>query len=76
MYAGTDEAGLGSYAVLLAGAMVLTAVFLSLAALLANGAGRKRTRALALAVIVWFAAAVVIDLAALGLATALPSAAA
>jgi Cu-processing system permease protein len=76
VYLGTDEAGLVSYAILLAGAIVLAAIFLSIAALLAVGVGRRRTRALALSVVVWFAAAVVIDLGALGLATALPSAAA
>jgi Cu-processing system permease protein len=35
--------------------------------------GRKRTRALALALVVWFVAVVLFDLAALGLASLLPS---
>jgi Cu-processing system permease protein len=49
-------------------------VFLGLAALLSAGAvGRKRTRALALALVVWFVAVVLFDLAALGVASLLPS---
>ncbi len=38
--------------------------------------GRKRTRGLALAVVVWFAAVILADLAALGVASLLPSTAA
>jgi len=50
-----------------AASLVTTAVFLGLAALLSAGAvGRKRTRALALALVVWFVAVVLFDLAALG----------
>jgi Cu-processing system permease protein len=53
---------------------LLTAVFLALAALLAAGAvGRKRTRALALALVTWFVAIVLFDVAALGIASLLPS---
>jgi Cu-processing system permease protein len=71
-----DEGG-GGYAVLVAGSIALTAAFLALAALVAAGAvGRKRTRALAVAVVVWFAAVILVDLAALGVASLLPSTAA
>jgi len=53
---------------------LLAAVFLALAALLAAGAvGRKRTRALALALVTWFVAIVRFDVAALGIASLLPS---
>jgi len=53
---------------------LLTAIFLSLAALLAAGAvGRKRLRALALALVVWFGATVLFDVTVLGIASFLPS---
>jgi Cu-processing system permease protein len=49
-------------------------VFLALAALLAGGAGaRRRTRALALALVVWFVSVVLFDVAALGAASMLAS---
>ncbi len=71
------EEGLGGYALLVLGAVLLTAAFLALAALLAAGAtGRRRTRALALAVVVWFGAVILLDLAALGAASLLRSTAA
>jgi len=59
---------------LFAASAALTAIFLGLAALLAAAAiGRRRTRALALALVVWFVAVVLFDVAALGLASLLPS---
>ena len=62
--------GLGGFLLLVAASLVTTAVFLGIAALLSAGAvGRKRTRALALALVVWFVAVVLFDLAALGLAS-------
>jgi len=68
------EEGRGGFLLLVAGSFVLTAVFLGLAALLGAGAvGRRRTRALALALVVWFLAIVLLDLAALGVASLLPS---
>ncbi len=66
--------GWGGFALLFAGSLALTAVFLGIAALLAASAiGRKRARALALALVVWFLAVVLIDVVALGLASLLPS---
>lgn len=66
--------GWGGFALLFAGSLALTAVFLGIAALLAASAiGRKRARALALALVVWFLAVVLIDVIALGLASLLPS---
>lgn len=66
--------GLDGFVLLFAGSSVLTAVFLGIAALLAAGsAGRRRTRALALALVVWFVAVVLFDVAALGLASLLRS---
>lgn len=68
-----DE-GLDGFVLLFAGSSVLTAVFLGIAAFLAAGsAGRRRTRALALALVVWFVAVVLFDVAALGLASLLRS---
>lgn len=68
--------GLPSYVLLFVASLAMTAVFLALAALLAAGGPGRRARALALALIVWFAAVVLFDVAALGVATLLPSGAA
>lgn len=65
--------GLPGFALLFAGSVVLTAIFLSLSAWIAGGDGRSRTRALALSVVVWFAAVVLFDVAALGIASLLRS---
>jgi len=72
-----DQGGGGGYALLILGSLLLTAAFLAIAALLAAGAvGPKRTRALALALVVWFVAVILSDLVALGVASMLPSTAA
>ena len=74
VYGQSGSEGLGGFLLLVAASLVTTAVFLGLAALLSAGAvGRRRTRALALALVVWFVAVVLFDLAALGLASLLPS---
>lgn len=74
IFSRAGEAGGGGYALLVLGSILLTAAFLAIAALLAAGAvGRKRARALALAVVVWFVAVVLFDLATLGAASLLPS---
>jgi Cu-processing system permease protein len=74
VYAQSGGEGLGGFLVLVLASLVTTAVFLGLAALLAAGSvGRKRTRALALALVVWFVAVVFLDLLALGVASLLPS---
>lgn len=66
--------GLGSFVLLFTAAIVLTVVFLGLAALLTAGAGaRRRGRALAAAIVVWFVAVVLVDVAALGVASQLRS---
>jgi Cu-processing system permease protein len=67
----SGEEGLAGFLLLVLAAVVLTAIFLGLAAWLS--AGRRRTRALALALVVWFGAVVLFDVAALGLASLLPS---
>ena len=69
--------GLGGYVALAAGGLALTAVFLGLAALIAvRGLGRGRSRPLAIALVTWFVAALLFDVAALGAASLLPSGAA
>ena len=74
VYGQSGSEGLGGFLLLVGASLVTTAVFLGIAALLSAGAvGRKRTRALALALVVWFVAVVLFDLAALGLASVLPS---
>ena len=77
VFSRVGEEGGGGYALLVLGSLALTAAFLALAALIAaGGVGRKRTRALALALVVWFAFVILFDLAALGVASLLPSTAA
>jgi Cu-processing system permease protein len=74
VYSQAGPLGLGGFLLLVLSSLVTTALFLALAALLsARAVGRKRTRALALALVVWFAAVVVFDVAVLGLASLLPS---
>ena len=74
VYGQSGSEGLSGFLLLVGASLVTTAVFLGIAALLSAGAvGRKRTRALALALVVWFVAVVLFDLAALGLASVLPS---
>jgi Cu-processing system permease protein len=69
--AGSD--GLGAFVVVVAIALVLTAVFLSIAAMIAQGRAARRTRVLALALVVWFVAVVLYDVAVLGIASLLRS---
>jgi Cu-processing system permease protein len=77
VFSNTGGEGAGGYLLLVLGSLLLTAAFLAIAALLASGAvGRKRTRALALALVVWFVAVILFDLVALGVASLLPSTAA
>ncbi len=74
VFSQAGEEGGGGYAILVLGSILLTATFLALAALLGAAAvGRGRVRALALAVVVWFVAVVLADLAALWAASLLPS---
>ncbi len=77
VFAGTGDEGLGAYGLIALAAVLLTAAFLSLAALLSAAAvGRRRFRALAAAVVTWVAFALLADVAALGIASLLPSMAA
>jgi Cu-processing system permease protein len=66
--------GVGAFLGVGGAAVVLTAVFLSLAAALtAGGAARRRVRALSLALVLWFVSVVLFDVAALGIASWLSS---
>jgi Cu-processing system permease protein len=66
--------GAAGFAGVMASAFVLSAVFLALAALVSAGmTSRRRSRALALALVVWFTAVVLFDVAALGAASLLRS---
>ena len=70
--AGDD--GLPVFVLLVAASFVLTAVFLGLAALIAvTSVNGRRVRGLALAILTWFVLVVLYDVAALGLASLLPS---
>ena len=74
LFGRTGESGALGFGGVFASALTLTAVFLSLAAAISAGAtSRKRARALATALVIWFVAVVLFDIAALGLASWLPS---
>ena len=76
VFSRTGGSGAEGYGILFLGALLLTAVFLGIAALLSSGGLGRRTRSLAVALIVWFAAVVLFDVAALGVASLLGSRAA
>lgn len=65
--------GVGQYAALALTAVALTGIFLSIAALLASLNTGRRTRVLAMALVVWFVAVVLFDVVALGAASLLRS---
>lgn len=74
IFSQSGNEGVAGFVMLVAAAALLTGIFLGLAAFLAATAiGRRRTRALALALVVWFVAVVLFDVVALGLASLLPS---
>jgi Cu-processing system permease protein len=77
IYTRAGQEGLSGFLVVVAAGMVLTGICLGLAALIAAGnVGRRRSRALALALVAWLILVVVADLAALGAASLLRSGAA
>jgi Cu-processing system permease protein len=74
IFSQSGEEGLSGFVLVFGGGVLLTAIFLGLAAVLGAAAvGRRRTRALALALVVWFVAVILFDVSALGLASLLPS---
>ena len=74
LFARTGAGGLPGFLGVIAGSVVLTAVFLAIAAVLSAGlTSARRAQGLAAALVVWFAAVVLFDIAALGAASLLPS---
>jgi len=65
--------GAAAFAALVAGSLALTAIFLALGALVASTHLVRRTRALSVALVVWFLSVVLFDVAALGIASLLRS---
>jgi len=68
--------GIWRYAALVAITVIVTGIFLGLSALIAALSTGRRTRVLAAALVVWFVAVMLFDVAALGLASLLGSGAA
>lgn len=64
---------LSAYGILFLGSLAATAIFLGIAAVLASGGSVRRSRALAIALIVWFGTVVLFDVAVLAAATLLRS---
>ena len=74
VFSRAGEEGLGGFLLVALVSAALTAVFLGIAALVSGGStGRKRPRALALALVIWFGMVVLFDVTALGVASLLPS---
>ncbi len=74
IFARAGGEGLPGFLMVWAGSVLLTAVFLALAALVSAGQfGRRRVRALAAALVVWFVLALLVDIVALGAASLLRS---
>jgi Cu-processing system permease protein len=77
LFARTGAGGLGAFAGVAGASVLLTVLFLSLAAAITGGgASRSRARNLAVALVVWLAGVALFDVAALGVASLLPSGAA
>jgi Cu-processing system permease protein len=77
VYTQSGGEGLADFLIVFGVSLAATAIFLALAALLsADAFGRRRTRALAIALVLWLLCEVIVDLTALGLASLLPSGAA
>jgi Cu-processing system permease protein len=65
--------GVAAFLAVVAVSLVLTAVFLSIAAMLAQARAARRARVLAIALVVWFMTVVLYDVAVLGIASLLRS---
>jgi len=77
IYSQAGNEGVSGFLAVVAASVVLTGVCLGLAALIAAGnIGRRRSRALAAALVVWLVLVVIVDLAAIGAASLLRSGAA
>jgi Cu-processing system permease protein len=69
----TGTAGMAGFVVVVAVSLGLTAVFLAIAAMIAQTSAERRARVLGQAVVIWFAAVVLYDVALLGAASLLRS---
>lgn len=69
----SGAAGAGHYVALAVCSVAITGIFLGIAALLAALSPGRRTRVLAAALVVWFVAVILFDVAALGIASMLRS---
>lgn len=77
VYRQSGPEGVSGFLVVLLASLIATAVFLAIAALLsADAFGKRRMRALALALVAWLTCEVFVDLGALAIASVLPSGAA
>lgn len=77
LFSRTGASGLGSFVGVMGAGVVLTAVFLAIAAAVSGGAtSRGRARALAISLVIWLVAVALFDVAALGLSSWLASGAA
>ena len=72
VFSQAGDQGIGGFLLLVLGSLLMTAVFLGIAAVVACGSA-GRSRPLALALVIWFVAVLLYDVAALGLASLLPS---
>ena len=74
LFARTGSGGLGAFLGVAASSIMLTMLSLAIAAAITGGgASRSRARNLAVALVVWLAGVVLFDVAALGIASLLPS---
>jgi Cu-processing system permease protein len=74
IYNQAGEGGLGGFVALALAAALLTAIFLGIAAAICTGnLGARRSRALAIALVVWFLTVVLLDVVALAVASLLRS---
>jgi Cu-processing system permease protein len=73
LQAQTGQTGLSAFIAVVVISLALTAVFLSIAAMLAHAHGVRRARVLAVALVVWFVTIVLYDVAVLGVASLLRS---
>jgi Cu-processing system permease protein len=73
VFSQAGEQGIGGFFLLVFGSLLITAVFLGIAAWVASGSTGRRSRPLALALVIWFAAVLLYDVAVLGVASLLPS---
>lgn len=73
IFSNAGDEGVTGFLLLVASTVLLTAVFIAIAAAIGAGTTGRRTRALALALVVWFVAVVLFDVATLGVASLLPS---